>query len=129
MPPERRSMEDVIRADGRYPLEAYAFLQEGLARAVREAYGEEPSEAQRHVTGRQLCLGLRDVARERWGMLARSVLAKWNIRATIDFGHMVYLLIEHQLMRKTDEDSLEDFRDVYDFDEAFRPQDEFELKE
>jgi uncharacterized repeat protein (TIGR04138 family) len=32
-------------------------------------------------------------------------------------------------MRKTDEDSIEDFRDVYDFETAFAPADDFELKE
>jgi uncharacterized repeat protein (TIGR04138 family) len=62
-------------------------------------------------------------------MLARTVLRKWNIRETIDFGNMVYLLVEHEFMRKTDEDSLEDFRDVFDFDEAFAVGGEFELKE
>ncbi len=42
---------------------------------------------------------------------------------------MVYLLIDHDFMKKTDEDSLEDFRDVFDFDKAFRSKGEFELKE
>ena len=58
-------------------------------------------------------------------MLARTVLARWNIRATADFGEMVYLLIANGAMSKTDEDSLEDFRDVYDFDEAFTPGETF----
>ncbi|MFW6062059.1 MAG: hypothetical protein ACOC93_04545 [Planctomycetota bacterium] len=48
---------------------------------------------------------------------------------TIDFGNMVYLMIRHQFMRKTEEDSIEDFRDVYDFDQAFELEDEFELRE
>ena len=123
-------MEDVIRSDGRYPLEAYAFLHDGLTTAVRKTYGPEPAEGvQQHVSGQDLCGSLRDLALERWGMLARTVLRKWNIRETIDFGNMVYLLIEHDFMKKTDEDSLEDFRDVFDFDEAFAAGGEFELKE
>ena len=125
-----RSMEEVIRTDGRYPLEAFAFLHDGLAQAVKDAFGEDVPEAgQRHVTGRQLCLTMRDLAIERWGRLARTVLDRWNIRATVDFGNMVYLLIEHDFMKKTDEDSLDDFRDVYDFSEAFHVSGEFELKE
>ncbi len=141
-------MEDVIRSDGRYPLEAYAFLHDGLTTAVRKIYGSGPAEGvqeheavrkiygpgpgegvQRHVSGQDLCGSLRDLALERWGMLARTVLRKWNIRETIDFGNMVYLLVEHDFMKKTDEDSLEDFRDVFDFDEAFAHGGEFELKE
>jgi len=125
-----RSMEEVIRTDGRYPLEAFAFLHDGLARAVKDAFREDVPEAgQRHVTGSQLCLAMRDLALDRWGRLARTVLGRWNIHATVDFGNMVYLLIEQDFMKKTDEDSLDDFRDVYDFSEAFNVSGEFELKE
>ncbi|HAU38578.1 MAG TPA: hypothetical protein DCX07_12785 [Phycisphaerales bacterium] len=126
----RKNIEQIIREDGRYPPEAYAFLNEGLARAVKEVHGESSAPpGQRHVTGQQICKALRELAVERWGMLARTVLAKWNIRETIDFGSMVYLLIEHGPMRKTDQDSIEDFRNVYTFDEAFKAPDKFELKE
>lgn len=125
-----KSMEEVILADGRYPPEAFGFLHEGLGRAVQDIHGESSGpEAQRHVTGRQLCESLRDFAIKRWGMLAGTVLGKWNIHETIDFGNMVYLLIEQGFMRKTDEDSLEDFRDVYDFAKAFGGYHAFELKE
>jgi len=121
-----KSMEEVIREDGRWPAEAFAFLHDGLKRAVAGTHGPDASatampgqEKARHVTGRQLCEALRALAVERWGLLARTVLARWNIHATIDFGNMVYLLVESKFMRKTEDDSVEDFRDVYSFDEAF----------
>jgi len=127
-----RDLYEVIRSDGRYSPDAFAFLQVGLARAVREAYGEK-AEAEEdephHVSGRQLCNALRDEARERWGMLARTVLKKWNIHETLDFGKMVYLLVENDLMKKTERDSVEDFRDVFGFDEAFGAEEIFELQE
>jgi uncharacterized repeat protein (TIGR04138 family) len=133
-----KKMLDIIRADGRYPVEAFVFLlNEGWPRALRQAYGDEqPSEPAapggkppRHVSGRQICLALRDLAIERWGLMAETVLNHWNIHRTIDFGNMVYLLIQHNVMHKTDEDSLEDFRDVFDFHEAFSSSGQFELKE
>ncbi len=128
--PSEKKFLDVVRKDGRYPLEAFEFLQEGLARAVRQTHGESAEgKAGRHVTGAQLCQALRDEALERWGMLARTVLRRWNIHATMDFGNMVYLLVENDLMRKTDEDSLEDFRDVYDFDEALAVSDVFDIQQ
>ncbi len=130
MPEEPQlSMEQVIRSDGRYPMEAYAFLHEALNEAVKKHHGEAGSLGPRHVTGRQLCEALRDLASERWGMMAKTVLAKWNIRETLDFGNMVYLLVDYGFMKKTEEDSIEDFRDVFSFDEAFRGSGEFELKE
>ena len=131
-----KTMDEVIRDDGRYPHEAFEFLHEGLASAVKVVHGqplpqtaEEAAKKQTHVTGRQLCIALRNLAQERWGMLARTVLAQWNIHATVDFGNMVYLLITYNYMRKTDEDSLDDFRAVYDFDNAFNDADHFELTE
>jgi len=128
--PQLKSMEDVIRSDGRYPMEAFAFLHEGLNHAVQSVHGEEEAEpGQRYVSGQDLCRALAGLARERWGMLARTVLERWNIRQSIDFGHMVYLLIEHDFMHKTAEDSVEDFRDVYDFQTELRFVGEFDLKE
>lgn len=130
MAENENSMEEVIRKDGRYPLDAYAFLQEGMSKAAKTVYGEEIiMGSPKHVTGQQICLSLRDLAIERWGQLAQAVLLKWNIRCTMDFGKMVYLLIEHRFMKKTDEDRIEDFQDVYDFDETFKVHDQFELKE
>jgi uncharacterized repeat protein (TIGR04138 family) len=128
--PSPASYEEVIRRDGRYPLEAFAFLHESMALADRQAYGDIPAEpgVQRHVTVQQVCLAARELAVRRWGQLAGAVLARWNIRGTIDFGEMIFLLIEHGLAKKTDQDKLEDARNVYDFSQAFDGED-FELKE
>ena len=128
--PKRKSMEQIIRADGRYPIEAFGFLQEAMSSAIKTAYSDElPISGQPHVSGQQISQACREMALERWGMLARTVLEKWNIRSTIDFGKMVYLLIEHGLMKKTDEDGVEDFENVYDFDEAVTVDDDFEVSE
>jgi uncharacterized repeat protein (TIGR04138 family) len=100
--------------------EAFQFLQEGLEHTVGMIHGDEPPEDDtRHVDGSQLCLGLREHAIEQYGMLARTVLRHWGIHRTEDFGKMVFALVECGLMRKTEDDSIEDFQGVYDFDEAF----------
>lgn len=131
--PDPRSPEDMERlilGDGRYPLDAYAFLHDGLALAVKRVHKDRKAEpGQRHVSGAQLCYALRDLAIERWGALARTVLARWRVRETLDFGRMVYLLVDNGFMQKTDEDSLEDFRDVYSFAQAFPATVPFELKD
>lgn len=108
-----------IREDGRYPPEAYEFLQMGLAHTVRQVHGEAAGDEPRHVSGRELCQGLRQLALERWGLMAKVVLRNWNIRRTRDFGEMVYFLISLGLMGRQESDRLEDFDGVYDFDEAF----------
>ncbi len=112
---------------GPYPLEAFAFVRDGLAHTVKMIHGEGGSGGgglslsgpERHVSGQQLCIGLRDFAIRRYGMLARTVLARWSIRKTDDFGRIVYAMIDAGLMRRSDDDSFADFQGVYEFDEAF----------
>lgn len=113
--------EQVVERDGRYPLEAFRFLHAGLEYTVRRCYGEQRDpKARQHVTGQQLCEGLRDLALELWGPLAGEVLRRWGIVRTRDFGEMVFLLVRHGLMGKQESDTIEDFDDVYDFTEAFQ---------
>lgn len=125
-----------IRAKaGPYPQEAFQFVRDGLAHTVRMIHGEGAGgddieiaaaavvaaggRGERHVSGQQLCLGLRNYALTKYGMLARTVLCRWSIRKTDDFGRIVFAMIDAGLMRKSDEDSLDDFRGIYEFDEAF----------
>ncbi len=73
----------------------------------------------RHVSGRQLCWSLRDYAVQQWGMLARTVLESWSITRTSDFGRIVFGFIGFEMMQKQPGDKVEDFDDVYSFDDAF----------
>ena len=105
---------------GLYPAEAFQFVRDGLNRTSELVHGPGgPSEADRHVSGQQLCMGLRDYAIERYGMLALSVLSGWNVHRTDDFGRIVFAMIDAGLFSKSQRDSLDDFRCVFDFQEAF----------
>ncbi len=114
-----KSLQDVVDAVGVYPQEAFLFVQQGLTHTVDKIHrGVTDPDASHHVGGRALCEGLRDLALSQWGLLARTVLLRWNITTTLDFGRIVFAMVEHQLLQKTDEDNLEDFRGVYDFQAA-----------
>lgn len=118
--PPQKSLTEFVEELGTFPLEAFLFLHEGLAYTVHAIHGQRKSPAQNmHVTGQQLCHGLRDFALLKYGMLAHTVLSRWGIRSTDDFGTMVYSLIEAGLMGKTDTDSIDDFHHVYEFRTAF----------
>ncbi len=129
-------LAQLLNRDRRYRLDAYAFVEEALGYA-HEALGmgrpkvsedeEQPpqpppgkNQPERHLTGQELCEGIRQYAVEEFGYLAKSVLNSWGVRTTRDFGNIVFNLIEIGRMKKTRDDRLEDFDDVYDFDEAFR---------
>jgi len=81
--------------------------------------GSESSMMGHHVSGQELCLGLRSLAVEKYGLLARTVLHGWGVRGTEDFGRIVYAMVDAGLLRTSENDSMDDFRGVYDFDEAF----------
>lgn len=128
----------------KYPLDAFIFVQRGLEYTVQRTYGpledeteqpgpETPSGAcakrvERHISGRQLCMGLRDFAIEQYGLLARTVMRRWRINSCEDFGHIVFAMVDAGLMNKTEDDSIRDFTDVYDFEAAFAPQLELSKK-
>lgn len=117
-----KSLEQVVAEIGTYPLEAFVFLHEGLAHTIRTVHGEQLSPDQNmHVSGQQLSEGLREYALLKYGMLARAVLTRWGIEQTLDFGRMVYALIDAGQFSRQESDSLDDFRDVYDFSAAFDP--------
>lgn len=112
-----------IRSRARsFPEVSYEFVREGLTHTVRGVHGEgddAPRGRARHVTGQQLCEGLRRLALERYGQLAGLVLHKWGLRNTEDFGVIVYSMIDRGEMRNSANDRFEDFRDAFDFQEAF----------
>ncbi len=99
--------------DTRYRKEAYLFILVALE------YTLSKLDVRRHLTGQELSKGIAEFARDQYGLMAKLVLDTWGIRTTLDFGEIVYLLIEHGLLSKTDKDSKKDFEDVYCFDDEF----------
>ena len=103
----------ILKRDPRYRPEAYEFVIQALHHTITKA-GER-----RHVSARELLEGIRDYALERFGQLSLVVLDAWGVKATDDFGEIVFNLIDAKLMGKTDTDTKEDFHAVYDFHDAF----------
>lgn len=107
-----------------YSPAAFAFVQHGLGYtselfAMRTTNQFELDEFEQHVSGQQLCMGLRDFAIDRFGLLAPVVLRQWGIHRTEDFGAIVFRMVELELLRTSPQDSTDDFRSVFQFDDAF----------
>ncbi len=92
---------------------AYFFVLEALenAMAAREGPG--------HISGEQLLDTVRELGGERFGVLAGDVFHSWGVHNTLDFGRVVFHLVEEGLLKKQPNDTLTDFLDRYDFQEAF----------
>ncbi len=117
-----KTMEEIAEEVGLYPVDAFHFVSEGLKFTVHKLKGHlQDPDASRHVTGRELTDGLREFALLQWGMLARTVLSRWNIHRTEDFGRIVFALVNNGWLSKTENDSESDFRNGFDFETAFGP--------
>jgi len=106
----------------RYHQDAYRFVFDSLQFAqekLKRPRPRDPDDQHAHITGQELCIGIRELAIKRFGLLARTVFGHWGVTSTLDFGRIVFELIDRGEMRKTDRDTLDDFAGVYDFDDAF----------
>ena len=113
------ALEQILRDDPRYDLEAYVFIREALDFTIKML--SKPVEGPgRHVSGAELLEGIRQYALQEFGPLSKTVLNQWGITRCVDFGDLVFNLVEKGVLGKTDQDKKEDFSGGYDFDEAFR---------
>ncbi len=119
---------DIIRKiceeDETFPPMAYCFVRDSVHKALdnivkarkQNAYDEdEPPD----IKGADLCRFFRDTLISRFGPCAIDVLDTWNSKQTSDFCKIIYKLISVDILGKSENDSIEDFDDVYDFTEEF----------
>ncbi|MDA1008705.1 MAG: hypothetical protein O2800_06855 [Planctomycetota bacterium] len=116
MPAQSRAAKTAAQP---YHPEAFQFVKAGIAHTVAILNRGVETGPARHVSGQELCIGLRDLAIDRFGFLAPQVLGFWNVNRTDDFGRIVFALVEKGELSTTEGDSIEDFRGVFEFDEAF----------
>ena len=117
-PSFQETVFDLFKKDPRYNPDAYFFLVEALDVTVKDIRKNQPDHG-RHVTGKELLNGIKEYALDEFGPMAFTVFAEWGIHKTADFGEIVFNLVEAGRLGKTESDSRDDFKDVFDFREAF----------
>lgn len=111
-------MEKIVAADTRFDVEGYAFLRDALDATLKRRK-KSRKDAPQHLTAAEFLEGFRLHALQEFGPMAVTVLAYWGVRTCEDVGHMVFNLVQSGVFAKTDEDTIESFREGYDFEEAF----------
>ena len=112
------ALESVVANDPRYQRDGYIFLRDALDFTTKHQK-KIKGVSVRHVTGPELLDGVRQYALKEFGPMVMTVFDSWGIHSSEDVGHMVFNLIGAGVFGKTEEDSIEDFKNVYDFEEAF----------
>lgn len=103
----------IIEKDKRYCVDAYTFIMSALSYTVAKL------DEHRHISGKELLHGIREYALKQYGPMTRTVLESWGIKGTIDFGEIVFNLVEAGVVKRRPEDTKVEFIDVYDFKAAF----------
>jgi uncharacterized repeat protein (TIGR04138 family) len=112
--------QKLLAKDKRYDPEAYNFVYEALDYTLKHVVkAKVQGRANQHVSGQELLEGIRQYSIEQFGCLARTVLESWGVRETADFGEIVFNLVEHDLMGRQESDRRDDFKDLYEFADAF----------
>src|SRR5262245_39101143 len=106
-------MDRIRMRETRFDERAYLFVLASLE------FCQQRLPERRHITGRELALACRDLALDRYGVLAGLVLEHWGVRSTADLGDVVFTLVELELLMSQPSDTRDEFIGVFDFDQAF----------
>jgi uncharacterized repeat protein (TIGR04138 family) len=106
-------MDRIRLRERRFEEPAYLFVLSALE------FCQARLPERRHITGRELAGACRDLALDRYGVLALHVLDHWGVRSTADIGDIVFTLVDLGLLISQPADSRDDFIDVFEFDHVF----------
>ena len=106
-------MDRIRLREPRFHEHAYLFVLGALEHCQARL------QERRHISGRELAEGCRELALDRYGVMARLVLEHWGVRSTADIGDIVYTLVDPGLLHSQPNDSRDDFAGVFDFESAF----------
>jgi len=108
-----QTIRNLAEHRGVFRAEAYFFVLESLENAM------ESMTERGHISGEGLLDWIRQLGQERYGVMAGDVFNAWGVNGTIDFGRIVFHLVDAGLLKKRQQDSLSDFIDIFSFQEAF----------
>jgi len=112
------ALDIIIAQDPRFDREAYIFLRDALDFTIKQLK-KNKEDVSRHVSPPQLLDGVRQFALKEFGPMVLTVFSYWGVRNCEDIGEMVFNLIRIGIFGKTETDTIEQFRNCYDFEEAF----------
>jgi uncharacterized repeat protein (TIGR04138 family) len=116
--PFEYTVAEILETEKRFQPGAYFLVREVLDFTVDRLAKKTGGES-RHVSGKELLEGFRDYLIQEYGPMSATLLADWGITKCRDVGEIVFLFIEHGVFGKQDSDTLEDFGEIYTFEEAF----------
>ena len=116
--PFEQAVIEAARQDPRYAADAYLFLRDALDMTIKTMQ-QGRTDAVNHISGAELCEGLREYALQQFGPMVPTIFETWGLATTRDIGEMVFNLIRTGAFSRSKSDKVEDFNEVYTFADAF----------
>ena len=116
------SFDDAVKkirlTETRFSLPAYEFVRRSLDHALQRL-GRTDQKKPAHVRGEELLESFRALALQEFGPMAKTVLNDWGISTCTEVGEIVFRLVQHGILGKSETDKIDDFQEIYTFREAF----------
>ena len=116
------SFDDAVKkirlTETRFSLPAYEFVRRSLDHALQRL-GRADQKKPAHVRGEELLESFRALALKDFGPMAKTVLNDWGISTCTEVGEVVFHLVQHGILGKSETDKIDDFQEIYTFREAF----------
>lgn len=116
-----QTLEKIIEQDTRYKLEAYTFVLAALNFTINKL------KRTGHVSGGELLDGIKEYAIFQFGRMTKTVFEHWGIKETLDFGYIVFNMVNNGVLGKREEDNINDFNNKYNFYDAFEKNYHYEV--
>jgi uncharacterized repeat protein (TIGR04138 family) len=113
------AVAEITKTDNRFTSDAYFFVKEALDFTVKQL-NDFNQPHYRHVTAKELLYGFRDYTLEEFGAMGLTVLHTWGIYNCKHIGIIVFHLVNQGILGKKEEDSLDDFKEVFNFYDTFQ---------
>ena len=94
-------VKDIHAEDNKYGKGAYFFVREALDHTLKSRNSSQ-NKKNGHVSGEELLEGIRIYALDRFGPMTMTLLNHWNINQCKDFGEIVFKLIDHGILGRTE---------------------------
>ena len=92
---------------------SYPFVYQGL-QFCSQAFPDSD------LCAKVICEGLRLYTFQEFGRLSHHVLTEWGLHSSLDFGKIIFSLIDKKILDADENDKLENFRDIYHFIDTFK---------
>ena len=104
-------MREIASSDAALTFEAYKFVSEAVSHAIHK---HRTPGCVRHVGASEIMEASAELAYNTYGLIGDEVLRGWGLKSPVDFGRVVFNLIEHRVLSRSENDNPEDFELEFD---------------